>query len=183
MVVTFTGKPEDFTREQSAKLAARFDKAGKLIDGKDEKKAHVILSKQRHLHKAEITIQLLGHPVVSAASGSDCYEALCAAVDKLEAQALKLKKKLIDGKKNGLRASVAVVDEAPVAAPAKKAPAPRKPRLYRVRAAEAQKPMTAEEAMLEFTKRDRVMVFTDPESGRPGVLIRRDDGNFDLVET
>lgn len=184
MVVTFTGKPEEFTRDQSAKLAARFDKVGKLIDGRDEKKAHVILNKQRHLHKAEITIQLHGHSVVSAATDTGIYEALCAAVDKLESQALKLKKKWIDAKRNGGKPEpVSVTPPEESAKAARKTAPPRKPRLYRLRPAEAQKPMTAEEAVHEFGKRDRVLLFTDPETGRRGVLLRREDGHFDLVET
>jgi len=41
--------------------------------------------------------------------------------------------------------------------------------------------MTIEEAMLEIDGRDYV-VYRDAESDRLSVLIRRRDGNFDLIE-
>ena len=42
--------------------------------------------------------------------------------------------------------------------------------------------MLAEEAVLEVGKRDNYFVFEDTENGGFSVLIRRPDGNFDLIE-
>lgn len=182
MLVTFTGKPHEFTKEQAAKLATRIDKVGKLIDGRDEKKAHVILNRQRHLHKAEITINYYGNTIVGASTGTDEFAALYDAVQKLEAQTIKMRKKWIDGKRgsakpNGIAVPAAVTEAAPV----------RKkngngPRISRPKVGRAAKPMTAEEAVLEVGKRDKYFAFEDAESGRPGLLVRRDDLGFDLLE-
>lgn len=181
MLVTFTGKPHEFTKEQTAKLAARIDKIGKLIDGRDEKKAHVILNKQRHLHKAEITINYYGSTIVGMSTGTDEFAALYEAVHKLEAQALKTRKKWIDSKRGNGKPNGAAAEPAIAAAPKveKKAKAPR---VYRVKFARGGKPMSAEEAVLEVGKREHYFVFEDSESGELAVLARREDGAFDLLE-
>lgn len=182
MLVTFTGKPHEFTKEQTAKLAARIDKIGKLIDGRNEKKAHVILNKQRHLHKAEVTINYYGTTIVGMSTGTDEFHALYDAVHKLEAQTLKMRKKWIDGKRGSEKPNGEVAAAAPVVAAAKPEKRPKMPRLYRVRLARGAKPMSAEEASLEVGKRDKYFVFEDSESGELAVLARREDGAFDLLE-
>lgn len=191
MQIAYTGKTQDLTKEQSDKLTNRLTKLGKLIDGKmvdgksKEKKAHFIVSQQRHLAKAEITLHYYGHDLIGVATHADKFRALSDAVDKLELQVRKLRQKWIDSKHvNGsLKATpiVMTVDrEEPAAKPAKSKPA--KPRLYRVRFGEAPKPMLPEEAVLQVAKRDNYFVFEDTENGGFSVLIRRPDGHFDLVE-
>jgi putative sigma-54 modulation protein len=45
------------------------------------------------------------------------------------------------------------------------------------------KPMTAEEAALELSGRnDQFVVFRDADTDRLGVLYKRQDGNFGLIE-
>ncbi len=45
------------------------------------------------------------------------------------------------------------------------------------------KPMTAEEAALELSARtDSFVVFRDADTNRVGVLYKRQDGNFGLIE-
>jgi hypothetical protein len=43
--------------------------------------------------------------------------------------------------------------------------------------------MTAEEAILEIDARREYIVYRDADTDRPSVLVRRRDGNFDLIET
>jgi ribosomal subunit interface protein len=189
MQIAYTGKPNDLTKEQSDRLNARLNKLGKLIDGKmldgksKEKKAHFILSQQRHLAKAEITLHYYGHDLVGVATHADQGRAITDALDKLEHQVRKLRQKWIDSKHvNGSLKAVPVVetvDRVP-AKPAKAKAA--KPRLYRVRFGEAPKPMLPEEAVLQVAKRDNYFVFEDTENGGFSVLVRRPDGHFDLVE-
>ena len=46
------------------------------------------------------------------------------------------------------------------------------------------KPMTAEEAALELSdKTDSFVVFRDADTNRVGVLYKRQDGNFGLIES
>jgi len=45
------------------------------------------------------------------------------------------------------------------------------------------KPMTAEEAALDLSARaDHFVVFRDADTNRLGVLYKRQDGNFGLIE-
>jgi hypothetical protein len=45
------------------------------------------------------------------------------------------------------------------------------------------KPMTLEEALLEFQKDDDYVVYRDADKQCVSVLIRRRDGHFDLIES
>ncbi len=191
MQIAYTGKPHNLTKEQSDRLTARLTKLGKLIDGKmvdgisKEKRAHFILTQQRHLTKAEITLHYYGHDLIGAATHADQARAINDALDKLDLQVHKLRQKYLTSKQQGSLKATPIVEPAVErpngAAKAAKAKTP-KPRLYRVRFAEAAKPMLPEEAVLEVTKRDNYFVFEDTESGNFSVLIRRPDGHFDLVE-
>ena len=182
MQIAYTGKPHDLSKEQSDRLTLRLTKLGKLIDGKmvdgksKEKKAHFILSQQRHLAKAEITLHYYGHDLVGIASHADKFRALNEALDKLEHQALKLRQKWIDSKRVEISIKGKPVAEvvAP-AAPNGKSNGPKakpgKPRLYRVRYGAAPKPMLPEEAVLEVGKRDNYFVFEDTDHGGFSVLL------------
>ncbi|MBY0507142.1 MAG: HPF/RaiA family ribosome-associated protein [Bryobacteraceae bacterium] len=189
MQIAYTGKPHDLTKEQSDRLTLRLTKLGKLIDGKmvdgksKEKKAHFILSQQRHLTKAEITLHYYGHDLIGIATHADKFRALSDALEKLEHQVQKLRQKWIDSKH--LETSIKVkpvLDPASENGKTKTKAKPAKPRLYRVRFGEAPKPMLPEEAVLEVAKRDNYFVFEDTENGGFSVLVRRPDGHFDLIE-
>ena len=54
--------------------------------------------------------------------------------------------------------------------------------VYRVNHHEKRKPMTLDEAILEMDKTRDYLVYRDAETDRVTVLVRRRDGNFDLVE-
>jgi putative sigma-54 modulation protein len=105
------------------------------------------------------------------------YLALTRAIAKIERQALKLKKKIIDRKQGARRASaVAPSPDGNVEA------SPRPPRIINARRY-AVKPMTAEEAALRLSEDpDQFVVFRDADTDRLGVLYKRADGNFGLIE-
>ena len=98
---------------------------------------------------------------------------LTAALDKLEKQLLKLKTKVIDGKRRSVSATRAT--EAP-----EPAPKPEGLRVYRAKPA-SRKPMTAEEAVLLIGKKP-YLAFREAGTDALNVIIRRADGNLDLVE-
>jgi hypothetical protein len=56
------------------------------------------------------------------------------------------------------------------------------PRVFRVNHAQNRKPMTLDEALLEMENDLDYLAYRDADSDRLAVLIRRRDGNFDLVE-
>jgi putative sigma-54 modulation protein len=176
MKIKYTGRQIELAPAQLRKLEARFAKIGKLLDGRRECEAHVVLSIERHLQQAEATVNYYGHPLVGTGSNVDLFTAIHSAAEKLEKQALKARSKWRDTK----RAPKQDVVEAPEAKPEAAPEAERQ--VYRVNHHQKRKPMTLEEAVLEMEKKRDYVVYRDAESDRVQVLVRRPDGNFDLVE-
>jgi putative sigma-54 modulation protein len=161
------------------KLEARFAKIGRLLDGgKKECEVHVILSLERHLHKAEATINYYNHQLVGLGSSSDLFEAIDGASGKLEKQCVKTRTKFRDSKRTPHKAAPEVETESP--APVEAEPGSDS-RVHRVKPPK-RKPMTLEEAILEMDGRRDYLAYRDAETDRVNVLVRRRDGQFDLVE-
>ena len=180
MKVTFTGRQEAFSPAQKKKLDAKLAKLAKLLDSRGgEREAHVILTSERHLRRAEITVNVLDRPMVGVAAEGDQFTALFQAVEKLEKQVLKLRAKKRDTKRESkhtwgpagpLPAAEVGIEEA------------SGQKIFRLDDHAGRKPMTLEEALLELdTSRDYV-VYRDAETDRVSVLLRRRDGHLDLVE-
>src|SRR3974390_1382850 len=96
MKITYTGRQVELAPAQLKKLEARFAKVGKLLDGRRECEAHVILSLERHLHEAEVTVNYFNHQMVGLGSSSDLFTAIHSAIEKLEKQAVKQRSKWRD---------------------------------------------------------------------------------------
>ncbi len=185
MKITYTGRQVELLPAQLKKLEARFSKIGKLLDGKRESEAHVILSLERHLHQAEATVNYFNHQLVGVGSSGDLFNAIHSAAEKLEKQALKARTKWRDTKRTPRKEEVhaepepAVGPEVEEEAESEAVPAHR---VYRVNHHQKRKPMTLDEAMLEMEKDRDYLVYRDAETDRVTVLVRRRDGDFDLVE-
>jgi len=186
MKITYTGRHGQFSPTQEKKLAAKFSKLSKLLDRKSEKEAHVIVAAERHLQRAEITVNYHDHPLVGITRSADAFTAILSAVEKLEKQVLKLQTKWRDTKR-GPKASwtaeatgeapepVAVAEEAGSDLAAEK-------RVFRVNRHNRQKPMTLEEAMLAMEGDRDYLVYRDAETDQVSVLLRRKDSHFDLIQ-
>ena len=179
MKITYTGRQVGLAPAQLKKLEARFAKVGKLLDGRRECEAHVILSLERHLHHAEVTINYYHHQLVGLASSNDLFTAIHSAVEKLEKQAVKTRTKWRDTKRTP-RQTIAEAVSAGNPGPEPEAEPER--RVYRVNHHQKRKPMTLDEALLEMDKDRDYLVYRDAASDRTAVLVRRRDGHFDLVE-
>jgi len=180
MKITYTGRQVELKPAQFKKLEAQFGKIGKLLDGKREGEAHVVLSLERHLHHAEVTINYFNHQLVGIGSDSDLFTAIHAAAEKLEKQLLKARTKWRDSKRSP-RKETATAEAAPEPEAETEGEAPSAHRVFRVNHHHRRKPMTLEEAVLEMDKRS-YLVYRDAETDRVSVLLRREDGHFDLVE-
>jgi putative sigma-54 modulation protein len=189
MKITYTGKPEALTPAENKKIEAKFAKLAKLLDAPGgEREVHVILAEQRHMKRAEITIQYHDHRLFGEESAADAFTAISTVIEKAEKQILRLREKWRDTKRIPKEEPAA---EAPVAkgsAKPKAEPEPEHdaetdsgPHVFRPDHHQRRKPMTLDEAILEIDGRDYV-VYRDAESDRLSVLIRRRDGNFDLIE-
>jgi len=179
MKITYTGRQVELAPAQLKKLEARFAKVGKLLDGRRECEAHVILSLERHLHQAEVTVNYFNHQLVGLGSNGDMFTAIHSAVEKLEKQAVKHRSKWRDTKRAPRKASEQVE---PPSAPEPAIEPETERRVFRVNHHQKRKPMTLEEAVMQMDKTRDYLVYRDAETDRTAVLVRRRDGNFDLVE-
>lgn len=155
--------------------------------------AHVIFSAQRHVQMAEVTVTARQHTVVGLAEAPDLTIALRTALDKVEKQALRRKKRIVEKKRQAKPLSeslpVLVVEERrpPVADRRTKKSVAKNGTLaglHIVPAPEALalRAMTLEEAVKEVESRDReVFVFRDL-AGNVKVLHCTGDGFVRLIE-
>ncbi|HTS67052.1 MAG TPA: ribosome-associated translation inhibitor RaiA [Candidatus Acidoferrales bacterium] len=178
MKITYTGRQVELSPAHQKKLADRFAKIGKLLDGRRECEAHVILSLERHLHHAEATINYYGHQLVGIGSSGDLFTAIHSAAEKLEKQCLKARTKWRDSKRTPRKAA-----PEPEAASPPETESDSDRRVYRVNHHQKRKPMTLDEAVLEMDSSRDYLVYRDAETDKVSVLVRRRDGHFDLVES
>jgi putative sigma-54 modulation protein len=180
MKIAYTGRQVELAPAQLKKLEARFGKIGRFLDGRRECEAHVILSLERRMHRAEATVNYYGRQLVGVGSSADLFTAIHSAAEKLEKQALKARAKWRDSKR-APKQPVAEPEAPPLAAPPEMAPESGQ-RVYRLDHRQIRKPMTLEEALLEMGNDRDYLVYRDAETDRVCVLLRRRDGGLDLVE-
>jgi putative sigma-54 modulation protein len=178
MRITYTGRQVELAPAQLRKIEAQFAKLGKLLDGKDEREAHVILSHERHLNRAEINVNYHNHPLVGIAENPDLFTAIHSAIQKMEKQAIKVRAKWRDTKRTPRKTQL----EATAPAVAIVGEGADQKKVFPINHHEHRKPMTLDEAMLEMEKDRDYMVYRDAETDRLAVLVRRRDGHFDLVQ-
>lgn len=196
MRITYTGRQVELAPAQIKKLEVQCGKLGKMLDGrKSECEARVILSTERHLHKAEVTVLYHDHQLVGAALDSDLFTAIHGAIDRLEKQAIKVRarwrdKKRAPRKENAPAEPVAATEPPPVKSKAaaklhgkngSKAPG-SKAKIRHIDGQEPRQTLTLEEAIEEMGTDREYLTFYDSKTGAVNVLVRRRDGHFDLVE-
>ena len=138
---------------------------------------HVIIEVEKNRHIGELIVHWRDHSLTAKDTNVDMYMALTRAITKIEKQALKLKKKTID-RTQGARRTAVVAPEPDGRLEA----TPRPPRIIAARRYTV-KPMTAEEAALRLSgEADQFLVFRDADTERLGVLYKRKDGNYGLIE-
>ena len=172
----YTGRHVEVSPGIRKHVEDHFKKLDHIFNG-TEPSAHVIITVEKNRHIGELVVNWRDHTLTAKAVNADMYLALTRAMEKVEKQALKLKKKIIDRKQSGQRsASVAPTPGGQLEA------TPRPPRIINARRYSI-KPMTAEEAALRLsTDPDQFMVFRDADTDRVGVLYKRADGNYGLIE-
>lgn len=176
MKIEFTGR--NFTVSPAIKkhTLEHFDKLDPILNGTT--KAHVILSVEKHhRHVAEVVVHWKDHELTSNADTTDMYVSVTQAINRLHRQAQKLKGKIIDRKHHAVATKLVAPAPQPEVVPIANAPRIIRSRRYSV------KPMTPEEAMLHVASdSEQFLVFRDAETDRVGVMYKRKDGNFGLIE-
>jgi putative sigma-54 modulation protein len=179
MKVTYRGVQRELPPKLQEKLDVKFGKLSKLLEKRGEKEAHVVVTTERHLHNAEITLQFYDHQLVGIGSDGDLFAAMSSALEKLEKQAVKQRAKWRESRRHNGAEPVSKSEPAP-AAPREVSPARR---VFRVNHHRQHKPMTLDEALLEMENGREYMVYRDADRECLSVLVRRRDGNFDLIES
>ncbi|MFN2613273.1 MAG: ribosome hibernation-promoting factor, HPF/YfiA family [Actinomycetota bacterium] len=147
-------------------------------------------------HSVEVTLKTKAHTLRAQATGGDPTAAVEGAVKKIEAQVKKLKEKRVERWKGGSatrRGKALTPPEAPTSArngserPIESQEVPEQgeadgPRISRRKRFDV-KPMTAEEAVLQMESLGHdFYLYLDAESEQAGVVYRRRDGSFGLIE-
>jgi putative sigma-54 modulation protein len=192
MRITYTGRQVELAPAQMRKLEVQCAKLAKMLDGrKSECEARVVLSHERHLHKAEVTVKYHDHSMVGLAEDSDLFTAIHGAIGKLEKQAIKVRAKWRDSKRVPRKENVVAEPVAKEVAPPVKTKPVVKAKTHgkngskaKVNIGELQerKAMTLEEAISAMGGEREYLTFLDAKTGAVNVLVRRRDGHFDLVE-
>lgn len=182
----YTGRHIDVTPALRAHVEEHFGKVGNLFGNASTARAHVIIDVVKNRHIAEILFHWREHTLTARDTNADMYQALTRCIDKIEKQALKLKKKIIERKQDAAPLSsvapdtTADTDEAGAAAPGNTERSAGRiiaARRYKV------KPMTAEEAVMSLAEDgDQFVVFRDSDTDRLSVLYKRKDGNYGLIQ-
>jgi len=196
MKLIVSGKTPEFTPALQKKFATKLGKLSKFIEQKGEREAHLTHQVERHLHKIELSVNFYDHSLVGEGADFDLDTALCQAVEKVEKQVVKLRNRWRDTHRDAktVRSSKESWSEGTAAAPTEE-PAksrkskpglngqPKKAKIFRVNYDEGQKPMTLDEAILEMESEAGYVVYRDAERDCVSVLVRRPDGNFDLIDS
>ena len=172
----FTGRHVEITPILEKLARKELQKLDRILDSAP-KRAHVILSAEKHRKCAEIVVYWRDNVFTGIGQNNDFSHSLGTAANKVEKQVMRLKEKF-QTKKRHRRP---VKEVAPVPGGVIEAEPPRPlivpERRYRV------KPMTPEEAALLLADTDDLfLVFRDAETSKVGILYKRADSNLGLIE-
>jgi putative sigma-54 modulation protein len=193
MKLIYSGKTKEFTPEFEERVALKLAKLSKISEQRGEREVHFVHQVERHLHKVEILMNFYDHPLVGEGSDEDLTVALTQAAEKLEKQLLKHRDRWRDthrdakavrsDKENWGGAPISA--DSPVEKPGKMGVngTERKPKIFRVNYDDGHKPMTLEEAILEMDGTTGYVVYRNSQRNCLSILVKRPDGNFDLIES
>jgi putative sigma-54 modulation protein len=173
----YTGRHVEVSPAIRRHVEDHFKKLDHIFNDDSTLSTHVIIDVEKNRQIGEIVVSWRDHTLTAKDTNADMYMALSRAMAKIEKQAVKLKKKIIDRSQSAKSISrVAPEPDGHLEAtpnPARIIPARR----YAV------KPMTAEEAAMRLSgETDQFLVFRDADTQRLGVIYKRNDGNYGLIE-
>lgn len=175
MKFEYTGRHIEVTPALRSHVEEHFDRIKHFFNG-DHIKAHVIIEVERGQHRSEIVVNWMNDVLTAQTSSPDMYQSLSQTIDKIEKQARRLKKKIIDKTHKATKVSLIAPDTEEVP------PAPAEPQIIPIDSY-AVKPMTAEEAALQLDgEEDQFLVFRNAENEKVAVIYKRSDGNYGLIE-
>ena len=177
MKFEYTGRHVEVSPAIRRHVEDHFKKLDHVFNGDSTLSTHVIIDVEKNRQIGEIVVYWRDYTLTAKDTNADMYMALTRAMAKIEKQAVKLKKKIIDRKQSAKSLGrVAPQPDGQLEA------TPRPPRIIPARRY-AVKPMTAEEAALRLSEdTNQFLVFRDADTNRIGVIYKRKDGNYGLIE-
>lgn len=175
MKFEYTGRHMDVTPAIRRHVEDHFSKIDNIFNDTTAR-AHIIIEVEKNRQIGEVLLHWREHTLTARDINADMYQALTRAIAKIEKQAIKLKKKIIERKQGAQALGTLMPDDGEVEAAA------RSPRIINARRYPV-KPMTPEEAALNLSAdSNQFLVFRDADTNRLGVLYKRKDGNYGLIE-
>jgi ribosome hibernation promoting factor len=189
MRLELTGRHVDITPTLRRLVDTKLAKLERMLND-SVVSAQAVLTREKHRHRADITLHARGEKFLHGVGDSGSWEAsVSAAIEKITQQAHKVKGKWQERKRRGSGKGTPGVLEEPAAVRVSPIPPPsRRPRIrmpHILRASrQAIKPMSVADAAREVqAAKEGVVVFRDVETAAISVLYRRLDGELTLVET
>ncbi|HEY1403436.1 MAG TPA: ribosome-associated translation inhibitor RaiA [Pyrinomonadaceae bacterium] len=177
MKFEYTGRHVEVTPAIRRHVEEHFGKLDQIFDDTTTS-AHIIIEVEKNRHVGEVLLHWREHTLTARDVNADMYQALSRAISKIEKQAVKLKKKIIDRKQSAQPLSSLAPDNGSVEPEA----APAEGRIISARRY-AVKPMTPEEAVIRLGEdANQFILFRDADTDRLSVLYKRKDGNFGLIQ-
>ncbi len=182
----YTGRHIEVTPALRSHVEDHFQKLDHIFENSSTVRAHVVIDVIKNRHIAELILHWRDHTLTATDTNADMYQALSRVIAKIEKQAVKLKKKIIERKQGATALSALEVNETPAADGGGRRAADKsdsgQPRIINARSYRV-KPMTPEEAVMSLAEDDnQFVVFRDAQTDRLCVLYSRKDGNFGLIQ-
>jgi ribosome hibernation promoting factor len=184
MRLELTGRHVDITPALRRLLDTKLSKLERVLNHR-ALSAQVVLSREKHRHRADITLHARGEKFLHGVGDATSWEtSITQAIGKLTQQAQRVKGKWERRKRDG---DIKGMPPAEAAATTARAPRRReRARMPRIVRASRQplKPMSVADAAREIDAGgDGVVVFRDLQTAAVNVLYRRQNGELTLVET
>ncbi|NVL90659.1 MAG: ribosome-associated translation inhibitor RaiA [Desulfobacterales bacterium] len=169
----------DSSETLKAYACEKLDRFDKYVD--NPAKANVVLTVEKFRHIADINISADGFVVNGHEETPDMYSAIDMALDKLEKQIIKNKKKFKKRRSTAARSKMFPYEGADVMSPVDLGPEEARP-VVRIKNIHY-KPMDVDEAVLQMNLiKNNFLVFTNAQSEEVNVLYRLKDGNYGLIQ-
>ena len=181
MKFEYTGRHVEVTPAIRRHVEEHFSKLDQIFDDSTAS-AHIIIEVEKNRHMGEVLLHWREHTLTARDVNADMYQALSRAISKIEKQAVKLKKKIIDRKQSAQPLSTLAPDNGSVEDGGDETAALATGRIISARRY-AVKPMTPEEAVMRLGEdSNQFILFRDADTDRLCVLYKRKDGNFGLIQ-
>lgn len=181
MKFEYTGRHVEVTAALRRHVEEHFSKLDQIFDDSTAS-AHIIIEVEKNRHMGEVLLHWREHTLTARDVNADMYQALSRAISKIEKQAVKLKKKIIDRKQSAQPLSTLAPDNGGTEDGNDESFASGAGRIISARRY-AVKPMTPEEAVIRLGEdSNQFILFRNSDTDRLSVLYKRKDGNFGLIQ-